>query len=363
MEGHVQFAFTDEQLQFRDIAAKFMADKSPSVEVRRLMETERGFDDAVWNSLSNELGVTALIIPEVYGGQGFGFVELGIVMEEAGRALLCAPYFSTCVMGAGAIISAGTEAQKQALLPEIAAGTRFVSLALTDGAAPVRVSADGTLTGEKTLVVDGCLADTIVVAAEQDGATRLFVVDAAASGLERRHLATIDPTRKLAALSFDATPAEPMAGDAGALSDVLDGAAVALANEMMGGAQRLLDSAVEYSQIRMQFGRAIGSFQAIKHKCADLLLDVELAKSAAYQAAWARSEDEPDAPALASLAKAAASDTYMQMAAACVQLHGGIGFTWDHDTHLWYKRAKSSEVLLGDANHHRELMLQRWSET
>ena len=359
----MQFAFTDEQLQFRDIAAKFMADKSPSVEVRRLMETERGFDDAVWNSLSNELGVTALTIPEAYGGQGFGFVELGIVMEEAGRALLCAPFFSTCVLGAEVILSAGTETQKQALLPEIAAGTRFVSVAMTDAADPVRVSNDGSaLTGQKTLVVDGCLAETIIVAARDGDATRLFVVDADAKGLSRRNLATIDPTRKLAELTFDDTPAEPMEGGADALSDALDGAAVALANEMMGGAQRLLDSAIEYSQVRMQFGRAIGSFQAIKHQCADLLLEVELAKSAAYQAAWARAENEPDAPALASLAKAAASDTYMKMAAACIQLHGGIGFTWDHDTHLWYKRAKSSEVLLGDANHHRELMLQRWSD-
>lgn len=371
----MEFLFTDEQLQFREIVGRFMGDKSPPAEVRRLMETDLGYNPDVWRALSNDLGLPAVHIPEEYGGQGFGFIELGIVMEEAGRALFCGPYLSSSVLAAGAILNGGDETQKTRWLQGISAGTTFGALAIAEpGAGPgfedlklqaTRNGESWTLTGTKTRVIDGHIADVFVVVALDDAnRPAAFLVQGDDPGLTRRNLDALDPTRKLSAVDLSQVAAERLpAADAETLSRTLDQAVVALANEMIGGAQHLLASAVEYSRMRMQFGRAIGSFQAIKHKCADLLIEVELARSAAYRAAWAAATGQPDLPALASLAKAAASDAYMNAAAACIQIHGGIGFTWDHDTHLWYKRAKSSEVLFGGADYHRELLVQRWSDT
>ncbi len=373
----MEFAFTDEQDQFRAVVRRFLGDKSPPTAVRRLMETADGFDPAVWRQLADDLALTGIHIPEAYGGAGFGPVELGIAMEEQGRALLCAPFFSSCVLAASAITNSATEEQKSTLLPDIASGRVRAALAVTEAngrwdaagvhAVATRNGALWTIDGNKTYVIDGNTADTFVVVARapdsQGGAgLSFFIVDPNAAGVTRTPLATMDATRKQAKVEFRRAPAE-LLGDAGAgasaLSRTFDHAAIALANEMVGGAQALLDSAVAYAAMRVQFGRAIGSFQAIKHKCADMLLDVELAKSAAYYAAQAEAAGDPQTPSLASLAKAAAADAYMRTAASTIQVHGGIGFTWDHDTHLWFKRAKSSEVLLGDPNHHRELMLQR----
>ena len=223
--------------------------------------------------------------------------------------------------------------------------------------------------GAKSFVIDGCSAQPLVVVARAAGQHRrraglsFFVVDPDAAGVTRTPLATMDATRKQAKIDVRARPSgavgERRRRRRRRSSRTLDHAAIALANEMVGGAQALLESAVAYANMRVQFGRAIGSFQAIKHKCADMLLDVELAKSAAYYAAQAAADGDPQTPGLASMAKAAAADAYMRAAANTIQIHGGIGFTWDNDTHLWFKRAKSSEVLLGDPNHHRELMLQR----
>jgi alkylation response protein AidB-like acyl-CoA dehydrogenase len=374
----MRFSFTDEQDQFRAIVQRFLKDKSPTTEVRRLMETSEGFDREVWKQLSDELGLPAVHIPEAYGGQGFGFVELGIVLEEMGRALFCAPYFSSTVLAASAILNAGTEEQKRDLLPAIASGECIATLALTEpngrwdagGVELEATSKNGEyqLNGVKSFVLDGHTADLIVVAARAPGTRSedglsFFTVPGDAAGLERRLLETVDATRKQARLEFNGVKAERLGTGAGAhqaLASTLDQAAVALANEMVGGAQQMLDSAVEYAQMRVQFGRQIGSFQAIKHKCADMLLEVELAKSAAYYAADAAAEGDPELPALASLAKSLASETYMHAAAECIQIHGGIGFTWDNDTQLWFKRAKSSEVFLGDPAYHRELLMQRW---
>jgi len=373
----MEFAFTDEQDQFRSVVRRFLSDTSPTTQVRRLMETAAGFDAAVWRQLSDDLALTGIAIPEAYGGAGFGPVELGIAMEEQGRALLCAPYFSSCVLAAGAIMNAATEEQKANLLPAIAGGQIRAALAVTErngrwDTAGVLTVATATgdgwlLDGVKSYVIDGATAQALVVVARAagtvgDAGLGFFLVEPDAAGVTRTPLATMDATRKQANIEFRRAPAE-LLGEAGngasALSKTLDHAAIALANEMVGGAQALLDSAVVYANLRVQFGRAIGSFQAIKHKCADMLLDVELAKSAAYYAAQAEADGDPQTPSLASLAKAAAADTYMRVAASTIQIHGGIGFTWDHDTHLWFKRAKSSEVLLGDPNYHRELMLQR----
>ena len=370
----MQFTFTDEQEHLRLAVRRFLADQSPTTEIRRLMATDTGYDPSVWRRLCDDLALAGVHIPQSYGGQGFSAEELAIVVEEMGRVLLCAPYFSSTVLAATAILNAGSEADKVELLPPIAAGDRLAALAVTEPAGRWDPSAiettvrEGRLSGAKSFVVDGHIADLLVVAARRPGSRdadglSLYVVDATADGLSRRLLTTADATRKLARVDFDQVEAR-LLGDEGAagpaLARTLDLAAVALANEMVGGAAALLESAVEYANMRVQFGRAIGSFQAIKHRCADLLLTVELAKSAAYQAAKAAAHDDADLPALASLAKSAASDAYMRAARDCIQIHGGIGFTWDNDTHLWYKRAKSSEVFLGDAAFHRERLMQRW---
>jgi alkylation response protein AidB-like acyl-CoA dehydrogenase len=372
----MQYGFTDEQEQFRAVIRKFLADKSPSPAVRALMATEVGFDATVWQQLADDLALLGIDWPEPVGGAGFGPVELGIAMEEQGRALLCAPYLSSCVLAGTAIRLGATPAQQTALLPELARGTRRAALALTEATgnwdigslrSSVQRRGNGwTVNGEKSYVIDGASADSLVVAARlpessgTDGVCLLWL-EAAAPGITRRALTTLDPTRKQAQITFADAPArllgEPGAA-AAALQQTLDYAAIALAHEMVGGAQVMLETAVDYAGMRVQFGRPIGSFQAIKHACADMLLDVELAKSAAYYAAQAAAEGDPTTPALASLAKAAAADAYTRAAASCIQIHGGIGFTWDHDTHLWFKRAKSSEVLFGDSNYHRERMLQ-----
>jgi alkylation response protein AidB-like acyl-CoA dehydrogenase len=373
----MKFGFTEEQEEFRTVLRRFMEDKSPATEVRRLMETDEGCDREVWRQLSQELGLTAIHIPESYGGQGFGFVELGIALEEMGRSLLCAPFFSSTVLAATAILNAGTEDQKRALLPAIATGETVATLAFTEDnglwdSAGVELTAtpsgDGyRLDGAKSFVLDGHTADLIVVLARRPGSSgdeglSFFTVAGDAKGLDRRLLKTADPTRKLARLELKSVDAA-LLGDEGAaaapFSKTLSQAAACLACEMVGGAEKLRESALEYSLMRMQFGRAIGSFQAIKHKSADMLVDVELAKSAAYYAADAAAEDDDDLPAVASLAKASAAEAYMQTAIHTIQIHGGIGFTWDNDTHLWFKRAKSSEVFLGDPAYHRELLMQR----
>jgi alkylation response protein AidB-like acyl-CoA dehydrogenase len=374
----IQFAFTDEQEQFRSALRRFLNDKSPTTEVRRLMATSEGYNPEVWRQLSDELALPGIHIPEQYGGAGFGMVELCIVAEELGRALFCGPYFSTTVLAANAILNAGTEAQKSTLLPRLASGSRLATLAVTELNGdwdPLKIeltatrAADGyRLDGTKSYVVDGHIADLLVVAARVatnagDNAVALFTLDANSNGVERRLLESMDPTRKLARIDFHDAHADllgTLEDGAKPLIRTLDQAAIALANEMMGGAQAMLDSAVDYAKVRVQFGREIGSFQAIKHKCADMLLDVELAKSAAYCAAQACAVNDPEWPALASLAKAAASETYLRTAAECIQIHGGIGFTWDNDTHLWFKRAKSSEVFLGQPSYHREHLMQRW---
>jgi alkylation response protein AidB-like acyl-CoA dehydrogenase len=375
----MQFSFTAEQEEFRSVLRRFLEDKSPPSVVRRLMETDAGWQRETWREINQLLGLTGVHIPEAYGGQGFGFVELGIVLEEMGRALLCAPYFASVVLAATAIMNAGTEAQKRALLPAIADGETIATLAFTEpngrwdteGIAATATEAGGKyrLDGVKSFVLDGHTADLIVVLARRPGSTgddglSFFTVSGDAPGLTRRALTVLDPTRKQARLEFHAVEAE-LLGEAGAaaapLAKTLTQAAVCLANEMVGGAERLRQSALDYANLRVQFGRAIASFQSMKHKQADMLVDVELAKSAAYAAASAAAEDDAELPALASLAKACAADAYMQTAIHTIQIQGGIGFTWDNDTHLWFKRAKSSEVFLGDSAWHRERMMRAWS--
>ena len=376
----MSFSFTDEHVEFRSVLRRFLTEKSPTAEVRRLMETDDGYDPEVWRALSQELGLTALHIPEDYGGQGFGAVELAIALEEMGRALLCAPYFSSIVLAATAIIYGANEDQKRALLPPIAAGEIRAALAFTEengrwepGAMETEATAAGDtfeLNGVKSFVLDGHTAQQILVMARDpdtsgnDGLS-LFLTSSDTAGLQRRLLKSMDATRKLARLEFKGVKAT-LLGEQGAATTTFvktfNLAVACLANEMVGGAEALREQALDYAQMRMQFGRAISSFQTMKHKQADMLIDVELAKSAAYYAAAAADEEPDELPAVASLAKAGASEAYLQTAIHTIQIHGGIGFTWDNDTHLWFKRAKSSQVFLGDANFHRKRMLQCWQD-
>jgi alkylation response protein AidB-like acyl-CoA dehydrogenase len=365
-------AFTDEQEELRRTLRRFCEDRSPSSEVRRLMASTDGYNPAVWEQMASQLGLQSLTIPERYGGAGFGYVELAIVLEEMGRALMCAPYFATVAMAANALLMSNDNDACATYLPSIATGETIATLALVEDGG--RWDADGIrllaersgdgwrLDGHKSFVVDGAIANLVLVAARSAGGIGLFAVEGEASGLRRKPLPTLDQTRKLARLEFSRTPARLIGSDGQAwpgLSRALDLAAIALAAEELGGAQRCLDMSVEYARVRYQFGRPIGSFQAIKHKCADMLLQVESARSAAQYAAWSAAEDSEEIPVMASLSKATCSDAYFFTAAENIQIHGGIGFTWDHDAHLYFKRAKSSQLFLGDTAYHREQLAQR----
>ena len=368
----MNFAFTDEQEQLRDFVRSFLEEKSPESAVREQMDTEQGFDPDVWAQMSEQMGLPALTIPEEYGGQGFTRIEQVVVLEEMGRSLLCAPYFSSAVMAANTLMLSGDESAKQAHLPPIASGETRATVAFTEqngrwdepGITMAATAENGAwrLDGVKMYVLDGHTADLLIVAARTSGGVSLFTVDPGAAGLTRTALSTMDQTRKQAKLTFDGVEAT-LIGEQGqgwpVLDTVLDLASVALAAEQVGGAQRCLDMSVEYAKVRVQFGRPIGSFQAIKHKCADMLLEVESAKSAAYYAGWCAAEMNDELPQVASLAKSYCSEAYFHAAAENIQIHGGIGFTWEHPAHLYFKRAKSSELLFGDPTYHRELLAQR----
>jgi alkylation response protein AidB-like acyl-CoA dehydrogenase len=367
----MEFVFSPEQEDLRDSLRKFMSAESPEAEVRRVMVTDAGYDARVWTMLTAELGLTALAIPEEFGGLGFGWLEVSIALEEMGRALLCAPYLSSCV-AAAALLAAGDAAANADLLPGIAAGTTIASLAYMESAhdwagaelatTARRVPHGYVLDGKKRYVLDGMVSDLVLVLAATDEGPALFAVDTSADEVSRSPLPTMDLTRKLAELSFHGAPARLIgrAGDgASTLSRTLDVAAAALAAEQVGGAQRVLDMSVEYAKLRVQFGRPIGSFQAIKHKCADMFLAVESARSAAQHAAWAAVDDPAGLPVAASIAKAHCSTSYATVAATNIQIHGGIGFTWEHPAHLYFRRAKSSELMFGDPSYHRDLIARR----
>jgi alkylation response protein AidB-like acyl-CoA dehydrogenase len=367
----MNFGFSDEQEELRKMVKRFLDDKSPETEVRRLMATDEGYDPAVWKQMAEELGLQGLGIPEEFGGQGFGPVELYVVFEEMGASLLCSPYFSTVALAANALLNADDDTAKATYLPGIASGETIATVALTDDAGNWDLDTTSTeakaeksgyqISGVRSYVTDGNTASLILVPAKTKKGLSLFAVAGDADGLTRTPLPTMDQTRKQSRLEFKNTPATLIGEDGGAkpgLEKTLQMAASALAAEQVGGAQRVLNNAVDYAKNRVQFGRPIGSFQAIKHKCADMLLDVESAKSAAYYAAWAAQEDDKELAIAASLAKSFCSEAYFHCAAENIQIHGGIGFTWEHHAHLYFKRAKSSELLLGDPAYHRELLAQ-----
>ena len=376
----MDFAFTGEQEELRSTARDFLAAHSGSDQVRWAMQSELGYDLQVWKQIGAELGWPSVTIPEEYGGLGLGYVELVALLEMMGEALLCAPFFSTVCLAGNALLVGGNEEQKKEHLPGIAAGQTRATLAFSEpqgrwdaaGIAAIarREGSDYVLSGKKSFVLDGHCADLLVVAVRSEGTTgeagiSLFIVPSQAKGLERRALPTMDQTRRQAELELRdvRVPASALMGEEGegwgALSRTLDLAAVALSAEQVGGAQKCLDLSVDYAKQRVQFGRPIGSFQAIKHKCADMLVKVESARSASYYAGCLAAEDGDELPVVASLAKAYCSDAYFRCAADTIQIHGGVGFTWEYDVHLYFKRARSSETFLGDAAYHRELVARR----
>jgi alkylation response protein AidB-like acyl-CoA dehydrogenase len=375
----MDFGFSQEQEMLRAAARKFFENECPSTYVRARMEEPAGVTDDFWAELA-EQGWLGLVYPEAYGGSGLGFVDLVVLMEEMGRAVMPGPFFATVLLGGLAILEAGSEEQRKEWLPRIATGQARATLALTEPSArwdaggiavAARPAGDGyALSGTKLFVLDAHLADAIVVAArttedrEPEQGVSLFLLPRETPGVEVKLLPTMDQTRKLCevALRDARVPAGALLGsrDAGwaPLSRVIERATVGLCAEMCGGAQKVLEMTTEYAKIRVAFGKPIGSYQGVKHRAADMLVDVENAKSLTYYAAWAVDERSPEAPLAVSMAKAYASDAYRRVAGAGIQLHGGIGFTWEHDLHLYFKRAKGSEFTFGDATHHRERVAQ-----
>ncbi|MGW1712324.1 acyl-CoA dehydrogenase family protein [Streptomyces sp. NPDC002156] len=373
----MDLTFSEEQDELRKVVRSFLAKHSDETEVRRLAADPTGHDPVVWRRMAGELGLQGLAVPEEYGGSGFGYVDLGIVFEEAGRALLCGPYFATVALAAEALLRCADETARTELLPGIASGETVATLALTEDSGRwdeqgIRLTAHETtdgwrLTGAKTYVPDGHLADLLLVAARTESpGISLFAVEATETesrGLTRTPLSTLDQTRRQARLEFTDTPARLLGTEGEAwpgLAHTLATASVLLAAEQVGGAAAALDAAVEYAKIREQYGRPIGSFQGIKHKCADMLMEIECARSAAYGGLWALDAgDETETAIAAALAQAFCSEAFTRVAGDNIQVHGGIGFTWEHPAHLYFKRAKSSEALLGTPSYHRELLAAR----
>ena len=366
----MNFSFTEEQEELRRYTRQWLDAQCSMETVRRLMDSERGYEPRHWEAIA-EMGWLAMAIPEEWGGAGFSFLELFVLLEEQGRTLFCAPFLSTVVMAASVVEEAGDERQKQQILGAIAEGGLIATVAFTEPNG--RWDAEGVTTdarrlpeggwalqGSKSFVLDGHIADLLVVAARTDRGVSLFLVPGDSEGVDRKRLETMDQTRKQAEIELRdvRVGADALLGAEGAgwpvLERMMEKAAVGLAAEQVGGAQACLEMAVSYAKVRKQFGRPIGSFQAIKHKCADMLAQVESARSAAYYAGWAVSEDNEERALMASLAKSYCSEAYFASAAENIQIHGGIGFTWEHDAHLYFKRAKSSELLFGDPSLHRE---------
>lgn len=355
----MDFAFSEEQEEFRRYVRAWLSEHAPIGRTRSILEAEHGFDRGQWASMA-EMGWQAMAIPEKYGGAGFGLLDLVILFEEQGRALLCGPFFPTVALVATALIEAGSEDQKAAWLPRIASGEITAAMAgiESDGITAREDGSHWVLDGVDRLVVNGHTADLLVVAATTGEGRALFLIDAEL--VKRSRNETLDVTRPLATVRLDRVRvgAEALLDGDGetAIEKVTAVGVVALAAEQVGVARRCLEMAVSYAKDRHQFGRPIGSFQAIKHKCADMLMAVETARVAAMYAAWTMADGAEEWSRAVSLAKTVCSEAAMSCASENIQIHGGIGFTWEHDAHLFFRRAKGSEMMLGDpANHRRRL--------
>ena len=377
----MEFAFTEEQEMIRETAAAFLAEVSGSAAVRRSMALEQGYEPALWDRICGEMYWQAMHVPEAYGGLGLGYVEVVAMMEQMGRYLLCSPFFSTVCLAANALRVAGSDEQQAMWLGQLCEGKLTATLAFNGGsprwdaqaitATWRRDSERYVLNGEYRYVIDGHTAQLLIVAARAEGSSgaegiSLFLLPAATAGVTRQWLPTMDQARKQASVQLHdvSLVAEALMGEPGqagkALATVIDLAAIALAAEQVGGCQQLLDMTVAYTSERVQFNRTIASYQAVKHKAADMMLKTEVARSAIYYAACVAQEALEGGPLAgelgeaASVAKSYCSDAYFAIAGDALQLFGGVGFTWEYDVHLYFKRAKSSEHLLGNGAYHRE---------
>ena len=350
----MQFGLSESQQILKHTAQKFFAGECPTPEVRRLMETATAYDAELWAKMAGQ-GFTGIILPEEYGGMGLGKVELILLMEEAGFALLPGPFFSTVALAGAVIAALGAPEHKKKYLSRIAGGEARSTVAVLESGASwdpadlQMASAGGKLTGTKLFVTDAAVAEFIVVVAKNG----VFAVDANAPGLRIEPMNGMDLTRKIYSVEFSNTPVERL-GSTDGLDQALALAATALAAEMVGGMQRTLDLTVAYAKTRKQFGKPIGIYQAVQHQCADMYLETESSRSAVYYAAWALEENAPDAAVAVAIAKMYASDAARAVGNRGIQVHGGMGFTWENDLHLYYRRAKASETMLGDAAFHRE---------
>ena len=365
----MNFDFSTDQKSLREQARKFLGEHASSTRVRRILEGAAPYDAELWRGMG-EMGWMGTAIPESHGGAGFGYLELCVIAEELGRSLAPTPFSSTIYLAAEAILLAGNDAQKKRWLPRIAQGEAIGCLALSEGpqvATPANLATrldGGRVSGAKIPVADGDVADFAVVLAGEGvgGRAGLFVVDLKGAGVTRTTVATVDPTRSHARIALEGAAAEPL-GQAGQgwllVERLLNRAAVLVAFEQLGGAQASLDMAREYALGRFAFGRQIASFQAIKHKLADMYVGIELARSNAYYGAWALSKDAPELPVAAAAARVAASEAYYQAAKENIQVHGGMGFTWEFDCHLHYRRAKLTGLMLGSARRWKDLLVTR----
>jgi alkylation response protein AidB-like acyl-CoA dehydrogenase len=376
---------TEDQTTFREGVRAFLARRATSAAMRQHLDSDEGFDRSTWRLMAEQLGLQGIHLPEEYGGSGFGAVELCLVSREVGRVLLPAPWLSTVVLAATGLVESGDREAMARWLPGIAAGETVATVALAeadgrhDPSATTVVATpagDGTqecplpptvpgghlLHGVKDFVLDGCVADLLLVPAREGDDVSLFAVAAPAPGLTRAPVHALDPTRRLARATLDGTRAERVGGRGegpAILARTLDLAAAAIASEAVGGAEAVLATSVGYAKDRHQFGRPIGSFQAIKHRCADLLVEIDSAGLLAEWAAHTAAEQPADTRSFAaSTAKAYCTDAFLHAAAAAIQIHGGIGFTWEHDAHLYFKRAKFDQLLLGQPDQHRERAAQ-----
>ena len=351
----------DELQQLRHAVRDVLTDRSSEADVRRAMLSAEGFDRNLWTTLAGQLGLHGLLISEQHGGSAAGYVELGVVLEEMGAALLCAPFLATAVLAVSALMASADASAMAELLPAIASGELIATVAHLDEVETVatRTGAGFTLSGAKGFVLDGAAAGVILTTARTAAGLSMFVCHTGTSRVTVSSLTTMDLTRRQARITFDAAPARLLGTDGAGemiLRRVQQSACVALAHESLGGAERCLSSAVDHARQRYAFGRPIGSFQAIKHRCADMLVDVEAAKSVARHAARVADSDPEALPVAAALAKVVCADAFHRVAASNIQVHGGIGFTWEHPAHLYFKRAKTTQLMFGDSYHHRRVL-------
>ncbi|MBN8977407.1 MAG: acyl-CoA/acyl-ACP dehydrogenase [Rhizobiales bacterium] len=368
----MNFEFSDDQKQLRDQARRFLAEKCPPKAVRAVLEGSAGYDKALWSGLA-EMGFLGVAIPEEFGGTGAGHLELCVIAEEMGRALAPVPFSSTVYLAAEALMLAGSDAQKQKWLPKIASGDAIGTLALFEGPGnpspqAIKVAAaNGVLNGVKKPVADGAIADFAIVAARNGSGGRetdiaLYLVDLKAGGVEAKTLTNLDPSRNQAELTFKDCKAEPLgATNEGwsILSRVLDRAAVLMAFEQVGGADRALEMGRDYALDRIAFGRQIGSFQAIKHILADMYVAATLARSNCYYGAWALSTNAGELPEAAATARISATQAFQHCSKQNIQVHGGMGFTWEFDCHLYYRRSNALALSLGSLSYWEDQLIER----